>query len=166
MSINPFFPPTEPRSGLEALRWLIFEYPLFEKFEQTLSKKQALLWNLRIYIWVMLFSLLLYLAGAMLNIALELPLHFPSPRPSAQHLKIIAIFDEFPDFFSRYVAFIQVTLDRLAGGLAIGLAFILFERFLLNKIEPNISSLDIGVMLGFAMGCVGLSGGLIMRIRS
>lgn len=174
MPTNPFFPPTEPRSGLEALRWLIFEHPLFEKFEQTLGKKQALLWYLRIYIWVMLFSLSVYLAGAMLNIALELPLHFPSPTPSTLHPEIIAIFDEFPDFFSRYVAFIQVTLGRLAGALAIGLAIgggivHLTEKMVPGFIMGPVIGLIIGLAAGFSEGLAqlltaGLIGGILIGV--
>lgn len=162
MSNNPFFPPAVPRSALELLRWVIFELPHLEKFWQALSKKQALRWLLRSYIWAVSLGLILYLVASALNVGLELPLRFPSFKPSKSDQEILAIFQQTPDFFERYWGFIHIPkhLHGLVGLIVITLIFIVFMftidwRLLADLLFIALSLLLFCPVLGMNGGAVG-----------
>jgi hypothetical protein len=78
-----FKKPERPGSVWELLAWLIFEYPLLERYAQTLSRRQWVPLFCQAYLVIALLASVLYLAGIGLIVGLDLPTRFPeaySPR--------------------------------------------------------------------------------------
>jgi len=119
---NPFKKPDKPKSALESLKWVIFEPVLLKNFSETLNKKQTILLFLRAYLWIILFSLILYIIGAFTVVILDFPTLFPNEYKA----DFIAQWQNYTDFPSKLYFFISyknfVGLRFLAAGLAITLA--------------------------------------------
>ena len=75
---SPFKKNVMPKNSLELLRWVIFEPVIFESFSNELTKKETVIWFLKAYAWVILFSLILYIVGVSIVVIADLPTHFPT----------------------------------------------------------------------------------------
>lgn len=162
MSNNPFFPPAVPRSALELLRWGLFEIVHLEKFGQTLSKKQALLWLLRSYIWSVSLGFILYFIAAALNVGLELTLRFPNFKSGKSDQEILAIFQQTPDFLERYWAFIHIPANLY---FLAGLIVVMLLLTMLLSINGRFAEALLVVAPQSLFWCmVGMSGGLAVPL--
>jgi len=155
--MSRFQMPTEPKNGLDLLRWFIFEPVLLKQFEKTLSKKETLCWLLKAYSYIIILSVVLYVGDLFLIVALDLPSRFPQlyeskfmiqwQQQTTDISQFVLLYSQMPSKFVWLLIiylFVGTFFGTLTGGLGNGLAY----------------GLTIGTAVGFLGLCGGLGGGL------
>lgn len=66
----PFKKPERPGGVWQILAWVIFEYPLLERYAQTLTRRQWVPLFCRAYLVIVFLASVLYLAGIGLTVGL------------------------------------------------------------------------------------------------
>jgi len=138
--------PTEPKNGLDLLRWFIFEPILWERFEKRLSKTEQRRWLLQTYTWIIVFSCGLWLIGILMITIFDIPTHVPQVYQR--------------EFITQW----QTGSEKLAHLWLIGLpTYIGLGFWLIGGLGIGlIGGLGIGLIGGLGIGVIGgLGGGFI-----
>jgi uncharacterized protein len=127
MTDNPFQLPDTPKNSFMLLKWLIFEPIQFEEFQETLSKKERILWILKVYTLIILLTLACYFFFEAIIVYFDLPLLFP------EEFKPELVQNWSKNFLTDYLLIIRLSYIDLAfsfaGGLGVGLAVSLTQGF-------------------------------------
>lgn len=145
---SPFLMPSEPKSGLDLLRWTFFEPVLLDKFARKLTRKESLLWMLRTYPWVILLSIILWIGGMGLIMMLDLPVMIPQVYDT----DFLKTWQQSASLFAKLFILVAYTWDGLVVGLVVGLAIAFGTVFGAGS--------HIGVGLGVGFGVIGFGLGL------
>lgn len=145
---SPFQLPDHPKSALQLLIWLLKEPVLFKNFGDRLKRKQILVWLLRSYGWVCLFTGVLYLLGMCLFAYWELPTHFPGIFTDS----LLGQWKHSHSLLEKLVLLVEFNFSGLAFGLAVGLAIGLTLGLAVGLAIGLAFGLDFGLAVGLAVG--------------
>lgn len=142
-----------PRNSLQLLKWAIFEPVLLKRYSDSLDRKQAVKEFLNSYLWIALFSLILWVSANLIISIFDLPSLYPDQFKK----DIIEGWQIQSTWFSKFIFFSQRMALSFAGNLALGLA--------VGLIGGLAVELSLGVVGGVAGGlagglAVGLAGGV------
>jgi hypothetical protein len=120
---DPFQKPARPRGVWQMLAWVIFEYPLLERYAEILTWRQWVPLFCRAYLVITLLAGILYFGGIGLTVGFELPVRFPEAYTPA----IRDAFMSQPDGITQAWLLIRkygwYVAWGLPWGLAVGLAW-------------------------------------------
>lgn len=151
---SPFKKNVMPKNSLELLRWVIFEPVIFESFSNELTKRKTVIWFLKAYAWVILFSLILYIVGVSIVVIADLPSHFPTQYKDA----FITQWQNNSDFASKWYFVVSSDYFRYLRGLALGLTLGLTLGLAVGLVFGLVFGLAVGLAVGLAFGvAVGLA---------
>jgi hypothetical protein len=170
---NPFRLPAEPKSGLDLLRWTLFEYPRLQAWCRKLTRRQGLVLYLRVVPWIVVLSFVVYPFGLILIEVLELPLSFPDSFEDSW----VSAFTQQHDFLPRFIQLLEKTIRDsdfvvlwamgLSGGLILGLVVVLAWDLSWGLAWGLTCGLSLGLVLGLAWGFGGVpAGGLALGLAS
>ena len=150
--MSRFQMPTEPRNGLDLLRWIIFEPVLLQRFEKTLSKKDIPRWLLKVYLYIIVISAALYLLSLSVTVTFDLPVRFPQ----IYEPEFITEWPEYNSNLSQFEWLFLQTINPFVGMLVVVLVFMFFIN-LFNKPSDGltfetVSGIAIGTVGGIAIG--------------
>ena len=154
---DPYYKPIKPKNSLELLRWVIFEPLRIKKFEETLSKKEQILYFLKTYlVFCLIFTLFWFLANAVIAYFNLPDLIIDQYRESFQES-----WNLLDDNTTQLFYLLDNHFPRLTFGLAIGLAIGLTIVLVSGLAEGLAIGLTGGLIFGLAYGLAyGLYGGL------
>ncbi len=151
--MSRFQMPTEPKNGLDLLRWTIFEPIFLEKFSATLSKRKVLYWFLKACPYIIISAVILWLTAIFIFVVSNIPSRIPEVYTPMFFTK----WNQYPDMFFRYVFIIKESIFKvfitLVGGFCILLGFwlILPPRLFFIWLGMGLG-IELGIGIGFGIG--------------
>ncbi len=79
--LDPKYFRTTPKNSWELFKWLFTEPIKIKKFSDSLSKKETLIWVLKIYTYIIIFSFFIFIISNFIIAYFDIPSIYP------EHLK-------------------------------------------------------------------------------
>jgi len=114
----------KPRSSLELLKWLIFESVLLRRYSESLKWKQAITVFLKAYLWIALFSILLWLS---VNFVISI-FDLPSIYPDQFNKDILEGWQTHTTWFSKFIFLLKKTVAVLSDSF--------FKKYVSQHFSP------------------------------
>lgn len=177
--MSRFQMPTEPKNGLDLLRWVIFEQRILRRFNRkTLYMDETLPWLVKTFPYIIFLSVAVYIGSLIIVAIFDFPSHFPQfyekefitswqlitkwHQDSTVILRIVWLFFQTKnDFFSVLpifslsIAFLFFEPGRgLVYALSFGLGFGLFSSLTSGFGGVFVIDHAFGLVFGLALGIV------------
>jgi len=150
-----------PANSFELFKWLFFEPILLKKYSASLDRKQAAKEFLKTYVWIVLFTISLWVLFNLIITLLDLISLFPAQF----NKEIVKGWSSQITWFSRFIFYSKYSAGALAVGLTVGLALGLAGRLAIGLAAVLAGGLVGGFAFGFAFGfALGLVLGLVLGL--
>jgi len=114
---------TTPQNSWELFRWIFTEPIKLEKFSDSLSTKETVIWYLKLTPWIVFVSLLLFVLSNFSTAYWDLPTHYPQYF----ELTIAKEWQSLAGFGDKFLYLVDIRfvlfVTKIAVGLAVGLAW-------------------------------------------